>query len=255
MEWHQKQIRYFEHYIFPIAVRIWSIDDFCEQAQADGISREIIKSTYSLCVDVLKEHHIFIPAEIVYFSLKKTVSPHIRDVAVKHLIYFAQMHPAKIRVLPDYVLNDREFIKEIIKNKGSLLGLLPEYKNDFEIVKLAVKSYAVAIQYAGQKLKDNSDIVKTAVSNSFDGMIFKQFDTYKQALRAYKKIKVTGVFHPEEEALYKYLFFYKENDCDGCDFGLKKYRIESKISKWLLPKYYKYIRNPIVSPLRNWWHR
>ncbi len=93
------------------------------------------------------------------------------------------------------------------------------------------------------------------VHDSFDGMIFKQFDTYKQALRAYKKIKVTGVFHPEQEALYKYLFFYKENDCDGCEFGLKKYRIESKISKWLLPKYYKYIRNPIVTPLRNWWHR
>jgi uncharacterized protein (TIGR02145 family) len=80
--------------------------------------------------------------------------------------------------IPEYLLNDREFVfKAISKNGGDLEFASVELKNDREIVCEAVKFNGWALKYASNQLKNDPIIVLKAIENDYDddnaGEVFK----------------------------------------------------------------------------------
>lgn len=172
-KWHMEYEKNFNAYITPIAEYLWNYNELKKQAVHDGISEENIDSIYALAKECLKEKAIFIPLEIVYYSRTKKLDRVTLDVINKYMAYFFQNHSRDIDILPKYIFDDREFVKNAVRSNGYTLEYAKKFRNDYEIVKLAVENSPRAIQFASNKLKNDIDIVKTALTNSKNTLIFE----------------------------------------------------------------------------------
>ena len=159
-------------YLLPIAETLWNYKELKKQAMENGIEEKDIDDMYSLAKTCLVEKFIFLPLEFVYFSKAKKIDGNISEITDKYIAYFFQNNSSKIEILPEFVFNNREFVKNAVRHNGHLLKYAKKFKNDYEIVKIAVEKSATAIQYASNKLKNNIDIVKTALLNSKYDLIF-----------------------------------------------------------------------------------
>ncbi len=171
-KWHMEYEKNLNAYITPIAECLWNYNELKKQAVQDGIAEENIDSIYSLAKECLKEKAIFIPLEIVYYSKTKKLDRVTLDIINNYMTYFFQNHSRDIDILPKYIFDDREFVKNAVRSNGYTLEYAKKFRNDYEVVKIAVEDSPEAIQYASNNLKKNIDIVKTALSNSKYNLIF-----------------------------------------------------------------------------------
>jgi hypothetical protein len=81
------------------------------------------------------------------------------------------------------LFNDKEFMKKLIKKKGSNLQYASdELRNDEELVKLAIINDSssfmnfINFKYAGSKLKNDKEFVKNIICNSQSGLITYYLD-------------------------------------------------------------------------------
>ena len=61
-------------------------------------------------------------------------------------------------------INTKEDAIKIVKRSGAYLEVLPEkYRDDKEVVKIAVENLSLALEYASDRLKDDEEIVLIAI--------------------------------------------------------------------------------------------
>ena len=105
-----------------------------------------------------------------------------------------------------------------------------------------------------KKNKKNIELLNTEICEGFwilrhscmGGFEFNWFETLDEARKAFKDIKIRSIHHPNSFDFDKYYFLFKEGH-----FALLGYKKESRISKFLYWRYFKYLRNPIFIPLNN----
>ena len=88
-------------------------------------------------------------------------------------IEFIKYHTIRLDYGMEQVLkkfkNDKEVVKVAVENHGSALQYASDnLKDDREVVKIAVKSYGMSLEYASNRLKDDKEIVKIALKNGYD---------------------------------------------------------------------------------------
>lgn len=71
---------------------------------------------------------------------------------------------------------NRELVRQSISYYGNALEYVPEYRDDYDIVKSAVSSNPSALTYASDRLKDNFEIVLSAVSSQKNKNIYWELD-------------------------------------------------------------------------------
>lgn len=65
------------------------------------------------------------------------------------------------------LMNDRNFIMEVMKISGASLRYLDDkYKDDLEIVKTAINSDVRAYEYASERLKNYKEIIALVENNN-----------------------------------------------------------------------------------------
>ncbi len=65
--------------------------------------------------------------------------------------------------------DDKEFVKEVVANSGSLLSHVSDrLKDDKEVVLLAVSHFDNAIKYASEELQKDEEIIKVSKEHWYD---------------------------------------------------------------------------------------
>jgi len=78
---------------------------------------------------------------------------------VKYNHYILDLVPLKLK-------SERTFILELVKIDGELWGYAPYYSNDEEIVKTAIKTNGLALQFASNDFKYNFEIALEAINSN-----------------------------------------------------------------------------------------
>jgi uncharacterized protein (TIGR02145 family) len=96
--------------------------------------------------------------------------------------------------IPEYLLNDREFVfKAISKNGGDLEFASVELKNDREIVLKAVKQNGEAIKFASVELKNDREIILEAVTKHSYALQFASDELRNDYGYIFEAIKKNGM--------------------------------------------------------------
>lgn len=171
-EWHIKYEQNLNDYILSIADSLWRYDFFRKKAINVGLDSNIVDKSYEVCKSILLEKNIFIPLEIAYYADEKLLTASIENIISNHMQFFFKEHSDDIEILPEYVFYNRNFVKSAVSSNGYSLRYAAEFKDDYEIVRIAVQDSPEAIEYASHTLKRNKDIIKTAIKNSKYCLIF-----------------------------------------------------------------------------------
>lgn len=78
-----------------------------------------------------------------------------------------------LRFVSPRIYKDIEIIKELVQINGTIIGISEEYRNNYDIVKLAFKTPSGQIpvlKYVGERLRDNEEIVKLGLQKSSHAM-------------------------------------------------------------------------------------
>ncbi len=104
----------------------------------------------------------------------------------------------------------------------------------------------------------NQDLINTKISDGFwvlkdyccGNKEFKWYQSYEESKKFFKTIRIHSIFHPNSFVKDKYFFIYKNGQ-----FALLNYQKESSVSRNIYFNYCKFIRNPILSPISNFYHQ
>lgn len=108
-----------------------------------------------------------------------------------------------------------------------------------------------------KKNKKNIELLNTRIDEGFwvlrrscmGGFEFNWYETFEEARKAFAAIKIRSIKHPNSFDYDKYYFIYKQGQ-----FAMLGYKKESRISKFIYLRYCKYLKNPILIPLNNFYH-
>ena len=108
-----------------------------------------------------------------------------------------------------------------------------------------------------KKNRKNNELLNTKINEGFwvlkrscmGGFEFNWYGTIEEAKKAFESVKIRSIRHPNSFDYDKYYFIYKQGQ-----FAMLGYEKESRISKFLYLRYYKYLKNPILIPFNNFYH-
>ena len=108
---HDKNIENFKKYSLAIAEALWNYKSFKTAAAANGVNTAAADAFYDVCKSLFTERAVFIPMELVYYSLSSAIPSDIKEHIIAHMSYFFETHTSYSNYLPDYILKNADFLK------------------------------------------------------------------------------------------------------------------------------------------------
>ncbi|MDD6489780.1 MAG: DUF4116 domain-containing protein [Clostridia bacterium] len=178
-DWWESYLSENNKYAVEIAERIWEYDMFKQTASALGYSQSEIEETHQFCKKILNERCFFVPLEILF---AKNANPDTIKAIMKNsklIEWLFSEHSSEIKQLPSYIFDNKDVVKIMVSNKGSLLELSQKYSGDYDVVLTAVKDTPYAMDYADKSLWGNRIIAEEAAKHSESCLVFS-IEAFKQ---------------------------------------------------------------------------
>ena len=147
-----------------IAESVWHTDIILDKANKYGVPLETIEPLINELKNILFEHFEFVPLEVTFLKLKDYVGEDEYDNAKTLLIRTLNENWRLAREMDPSWFDDRRIAKEVLKD-GCWLNLLTQYQDDEEMVRYALERNGDQITAVSERLRNDRDIIKLAVSH------------------------------------------------------------------------------------------
>jgi len=180
-EWFDQRKQEEDTYYRAIAEKLWDYKAFQGKADSLGYEAAEIEEIYKKAVEMLEEHQIFMPLEVLFAKspTKERIEAFLKALPLVEMM-IERRHREEVSIFPSYLFSSRDVVLSLIKNDGFLLEYAPDFQNDDEIVKLAIKDAPGSIEFAGKRLKNDYKIAEIAAKNCKHTLMFdiKEFKKY-----------------------------------------------------------------------------
>ena len=177
--WCEKHRQEDKEYSLAIAERIWEYDKFRKTAIQLGYSENEIEDTHKLCVGLIEEKEVFVPLEILFAKKEAPGSINAMTAYPKMIEWLFSKDESIIKLLPQYIFENREAVKIMVSANGYLLKLTPRFTADREIVMAALRASTRAADFIDGSLSGDRSIAIEAARCSTNYLMFS-FDFFKQ---------------------------------------------------------------------------
>ena len=165
-------------YSLAIAETIWQFDSFRQTASALGYSESEIDEIHSTCVELIRNKFLFVPLEILFAKRDTEDSLNALMKYPKMIEWLFSKDKSKVKLLPEYVFENRSVVKIMVSTGGFLLQLAPNFSADREIVLAAVRSSTWAADFMDKSLWGDREIALMAARHADSHLMF-HYEAFK----------------------------------------------------------------------------
>ena len=170
--WKKKKWAELVDYSLAIAENIWQFDSFKQTAAALGYSISEMDEIHSTCVELMSNKFLFVPLEILFVKHDSEDSLNALMKYPKMIEWLFSNHESKVKLLPEYVFENRDVVKIMVSANGSLLQLVPIFSSDGEIVLAALSSSTYAAKFMDKSLWGDREIATEAARHADSDLMF-----------------------------------------------------------------------------------
>ncbi len=168
-----------EEAIYCIAGILWDFEAYEKRANELGIPKETTKVLRDFCINSLQETErqpLFVPGSVLLLPAFEMLSPGEQANVMKDLdVLFDQWSLEVLDEIPEAAFVQRDIACYVLGKDGDLLGRMPYWQNDKELVLVAVCSRYSAIKKADKSLMEDREVLRAAFENARHSILNDEF--------------------------------------------------------------------------------
>ena len=178
---HARKEREIYKLINELAELVWKTDSIKDIASSCRIDQANIERNIQKVKELFAHEKKYIPMTSVLLPYRDKIGEALYDEYRRELLNILDDTPELIDRIDKDILRDRELVKSVLKHSCAM-RYLPDYQDDDEMVRYAIKCNGRSIEYVDSKYADDRELVKLAIKHSPNYSIM-----YLDCLKKYRK--------------------------------------------------------------------
>ena len=167
---HERREKIIIELIKETAEAVWRVDSIKDKAAEYGIPGGELDARIEEIRDIFFTEKEYIPMTVVLMPYRTVIGEEEYSAYRDLLCYELNEHPRLMEKLDKMYFHDPIVAKTVLKYAFAM-GQLPEYQDDEDMVRYALKNDGEAIQYVNERFLEDREWVKFAIEHSEDGTI------------------------------------------------------------------------------------